>query len=164
MPTFSNSAVGTNQIRIEATDTKMPLPVLTRSGCFPVRRVVKIQSKFSRFHCSPPPYNPCKLQRVVHHSHQAVNSLFHLPVSRSKHCLFSQHPTLHLFRLFRSPPLNSLPVQRRTTRPFYALDRSNPRKTINIQSNCNCINVVKQPHLSIFTIWVQQPAPAGVKR
>jgi hypothetical protein len=54
MPTFSNSAVGTNQIRIEATDTKMPLPVLTRSGCFPVRRVVKIQSKFSRFHCYPP--------------------------------------------------------------------------------------------------------------
>ena len=108
---------------------------------------------------SAPP--PCKLQRVVHHSHQAVNSLFHLSVSRSKHCLLSQHPTLHLFP---SPPLNSPPSSTPNDTPFVALDRSNPRQTINIQSNCNCINAVKQPHLSIFTIWVQQPAPAGVKR
>ena len=44
--------------------------------------------KFQPFHriiVSCPCKLRCKLQRVVHHSHQAVNSLFHLSVSRSKH-------------------------------------------------------------------------------
>ena len=105
--------------------------------CFPLFFLLQFSDfqNFFFFHAavslSPPPHVSCSVSCTTHikQSTHSFICLFHVQNT----CLFSQHPTLHLFRFH---PLNSLPVQRRTTRPLlHWIAATHPFSLTNMNNN-----------------------------
>ena len=102
--------------------------------CFPLFFLLQFSDFQNFFHAAvslSPPHVSCSVSctTLIKQSTHSFICLFHVQNT----CLFSQHPTLHLFRFH---PLNSLPVQRRTTRPLlHWIAATHPFSLTNMNNN-----------------------------